>query len=93
MTNKEAIHELEWIKERGFVADKGIIGTDRIVEAVTMAIEALEKQIAMKPTEMKEYEDCIDWLCPKCGRFHRNDFILQYCSNCGQKIGGEEEWK
>lgn len=48
MTNEEAIHELEWVKERGFVADKGIIGTDRIVEAVSMAIEALEKSVKYK---------------------------------------------
>lgn len=42
MTNQEAIKELVWVKKRGFVADKGIIGTDRIVKACNMAIEALE---------------------------------------------------
>lgn len=88
MTNEEAIHNL---KVLAAVCSNRNIMDEPTYKSIKMAIDALEKQIPMKPTEMKEYDDCIDWLCPKCGRFHRNDFILKYCSNCGQKIGGEEE--
>lgn len=44
MTIEEAIKELEWILHEGFIADENIIGTDRIVEALEMAIKTLEEE-------------------------------------------------
>ena len=52
-------------------------------------IEALEKQIPKEPSEVCYTETIIDWTCGRCGRFHRNDFKLNYCSECGQKIKWE----
>lgn len=51
-------------------------------EALGLAIQALEKQISMKPdfTEDKEFA-----LCPCCnGKGLLNK--QKYCDNCGQKI-------
>lgn len=56
-------------------------------------VKALQKQIPKKPTEKYNHGNfVIDWLCPSCGRFHRNDYPLEYCSHCGQAIDwGEDE--
>lgn len=98
MTNQEAIKELEWVKERGFVADKGIIGTDRIVEAVGIAIEALEKQISKKPV-IKIHDNRIPSeqnqpYCPNCdeylGWLGWQGYEEKYCDNCGQAIDWSE---
>lgn len=92
MTNEEAIKELEWVKECGFVADKGIVGTDRIVDAISKAIEALEKQI---PKRVRRDKYGLG-LCPNCGQLGVYDVEaneLDYCSDCGQAIDwgrGEE---
>lgn len=60
-------------------------------EAVSVAQLANEKQIAKKPKEKCIYGGiCIDWICPICGRFHRNDYVLEYCSACGQRIDWSE---
>lgn len=102
MTNEEAIKELQWVRERGFVADIGILGTDRIVCAVNMAIEALEKQIPQKP---KSYhttifgDDRLAYDCPNCKhcftvmRPNCDDVPIrnQHCDICGQKIDWSEE--
>lgn len=76
MTENEAIKELHNIRPRG-----GIIPQKR-VEALDVAIQALEKQIPKKPdfTEDKEFA-----LCPCCnGKGLLNK--QKYCDNCGQKI-------
>lgn len=57
MTNEEANKELEWVKERGFVADVGIIGTDRIVESIQMAIEAIKKQEQYRWHDLRKNTD------------------------------------
>ena len=56
-------------------------------EAFSVAINALEKQIAKKPdfTEDKEFA-----LCPCCngnGLFNKQ----KYCDNCGQKLDWSDE--
>lgn len=55
---------------------------EELAEAMRIAIQALEKQISMKPdfTEDKEFA-----LCPCCnGKGLLNK--QKYCDNCGQKI-------
>lgn len=50
--------------------------------------ELIEKATPKKPTEADAYEEnsyCA-WLCPTCGRTHINNYPLNYCSDCGQKI-------
>lgn len=59
-----------------------------IEEACKTVCEAAEKQVAVEVKESVRYKDakCIDWLCPACGRFHRNEYEMNYCSDCGQKV-------
>ena len=89
MTYEEAIQELEWIYQNGFENDIKIIGTDRILEAIRMGIEAIEKQIPKKMVDNTDKE----WFeCPTCGRF----LITYYAGKrnhckCGQAISWEEE--
>lgn len=56
------------------------------IEMMETAEIALEKQIPKKLTDKNETDYCIDWVCPNCEKFHRNETRLNYCSECGQKI-------
>lgn len=53
----------------------------------------IEKQIPIEPSEVNDealkLDGIFDWCCGKCGTHHRNDFLLNYCSECGQAI----KWK
>lgn len=97
MTNEEAIEFLrnmlpEKISYADLVGANSCYGsgeyvyTDPEPYAIEIAIQALEKQVAMKPQgEYKLDKNKIKTkLCSKC------DWILadydMYCSNCGQKI-------
>lgn len=55
------------------------------IEAMEMAINALEKQIPQK-ISIEGYCGFVDYICPVCG----NDIDLNkkynYCSNCGQRL-------
>ena len=53
-------------------------------EFLDIAIQALEKQIPKQPKEVKGQYDTYKPVCPVCG----NDFLGEYCDECGQKI----EW-
>lgn len=93
MTESEAIKELHEIRPRG-----GIIPQKR-AEAIDVAINALEKQIAKKPI-MKPYFDDIEeeyLCCPTCGEIltdripmDNKDFYF-HCLNCGQKFNWESD--
>lgn len=77
MTNEEA----------KFVLEKNMSIYDiRLNAAYNNAIEALEKQIPVKPKEFKGYPDNI-FLCDKCGSTFVNGKHNKklYCSNCGQR--------
>ena len=74
MTESEAKVILE--SEYKFHGECSVFG-----EALTMAINALEKQIAKKPKTDDRY---VMYICPCC-----NDFIKvshNCCQNCGQAI-------
>lgn len=94
MTPKEAIKILEIAKaevEWNYPLDYAI--------AIDTAIEALEKQIPKKPTDV--CEPVVRWgICPVCkgelnklgGRPNRIFQSQKYCSDCGQAIDwGDEE--
>ena len=55
------------------------------IEAMQIAINALEKQIPKK-ISIEGYCGFVDYICPVCG----NDIDLNkkynYCSNCGQRL-------
>ena len=58
----------------------------RIIEALKMAIEALEKQIPKKTTDRQYVPNgtLIYGHCPNCDCFTKNFF--NYCRNCGQAL-------
>lgn len=101
MTYEEAIREIEWIKERGFVADKGIIGTERIVRACDMAIECVEKQIPKKPKnrrirtlygDSKYHTQMVEeFTCPCCDERIMFRVTIKRCLVCGQALDWSEE--
>ena len=61
-------------------------------EAFDLAIQAIEKQIPLKPQlESDGYSDgelvYDTWICPKCGEDYEIDFHdYKYCPECGQRI-------
>ena len=94
MTNREAI---EWIKDM-LEQNWYIYNCERYhIEALSLAIEALEKQMPKKP---KEYEDKY-YACPNCGnvtmmkwerypdRLMDKSNGLPYCLGCGQCLDWE----
>ena len=93
MTESEAIKELHKIIPRG-----GIIPQKR-AEALDVAIQALEKQIAKKPIMKQYFEDLEDeyLCCPTCGEILTdripadNKTFYFHCMNCGQKFDWSDE--
>ena len=98
MTESEAIKEL---KEDIALYDNettrldASIGTpDRnLIDALEMAIQALEKQIPKEPTyDGDGYAPdgtfvWDEWLCPCCRSRYEVDYDdYDFCPNCGQKI-------
>jgi len=79
MTNEKAIEILTDL--RYFDDD-----CDTDVEAIEIAIEALEKQI---PERLKREKILHTHLCPECGL--PAVAWLNYCPKCGQKIDWSEE--
>lgn len=97
MTYEEAIKEIEWIAERGFYADRGIVGTERIVEACNIAIKSLERQIFLEKQTPKKPKVCEGkyYCCPRCTNIIINKCLkypprLSYCLYCGQAIDWSE---
>ena len=88
MTREEALAELkDSIKGTGYQCH---------METYEMAIEALEKQVPMKPS-VHEEDYAVHYKCPKCGcRFvpkidgeYVSGTHYKYCHICGQRIGWE----
>lgn len=92
MTNQEAIEILKIERDHMIPT----LLPERI-EAMDMAISALERQIPKKPEQSKTprygmgYE-YYDWCCPTCGRFLAFESSKgdHHCT-CGQAIDWEEE--
>lgn len=59
-------------------------------------IEALEKQIPMKPlatatmTTLNTPNDKYCWVCPNCVKARITETQVKYCSECGQAIDWSE---
>lgn len=84
MTNEKAIKLLSDM----YKVSRGSIYGD----AIKSGLAALEKQIPKKPNELDiDNSGICDWTCGTCGRFHRNDFVLNFCSECGQAIEWSDE--
>lgn len=90
MTVEEALKITETID----LSKLEISGNAKYIANWGRAVETLrEKQIPKKPKKVHKEalvkKRIFDWEC-SCGRLHRNDFPLNYCSECGQKIDWEE---
>ena len=90
MTNEEAIKELEWIYQNGFDNDLAIVGTDRILDSIRIAIEVLEKQIPKKP-----FHSGLTYDCPSCleevGKITKSNKLRKtHRCVCGQAIDWSE---
>ena len=72
---------------------------EELAEAMRMAIQALEKQIAKKPIMKQYFEDLEDeyLCCPTCGEILTdripadNKAFYFHCMNCGQKFDWSDE--
>lgn len=105
MTESEAIEKLKNMRLFMQIEDKNTEHkfTEDDYKANEMAIQALEKQIPMKPVRKLrsgmgwEYRD---YYCP-CGRFigpephiksilEKGEIPAKYCDDCGQRLDFEE---
>ena len=81
MTESEAKVILE--SEYKFHGECSVFG-----EALTMAINALEKQIPKKPISVTSVENSMYVKCPTCKltTVLYDGCVMEYCKNCGQAI-------
>lgn len=84
MTRKEAIEFLRCNSYNMESCDKKECNKQ---EALTMAIEALEKQIPKKPYR----HDADYYVCPNCDCQVVWQWFESYCEHCGQAIDWSEE--
>lgn len=91
MTPKEAIEQLESliINSQYFHDEEGDIW-EKDIEALNMAIEALEKQIPKKPIDKTKSTDDYGY-CPNCKTIIDDYSDFKFCSTCGQAIDWSEE--
>lgn len=54
--------------------------------SLDMAIEALQKQIPVKPKVFENVGDMFFWKCPACGAEWFENHVHQYCTDCGQRF-------
>lgn len=93
MTDSEAIEAIQFDLKIG-----GEIHSQVLRDAVDVAIQALKKQIPMKPApiDYEKYIDVIDnarflrgaYWCPDCKRVVKSG---SFCSDCGQKLDWSDE--
>ena len=86
MTNQEAI---ETLKEIVFVIDGDTHFHFECIEAIDVAIEALEKQTPKKVIREDIEVAELDY-CPNCKVRFFTKYGMAYCSACGQKIDWSE---
>lgn len=85
MTEKQAIKQIE--KNIALIRDCDCTEYE-------MAIEALEKQIPMKPQAVLSSSGKKVYECMNCGNeLSVNSFNGEYCHWCGQKLDWEENQK
>ncbi len=85
MTNREAIDILRVISPPR--ESKRIF--DKFMQALDMAISALEKQESKKPLKMKDCKLRSPYSCPEC--YTEIPPGCEYCWRCGKKIDWSKE--
>lgn len=96
MTNKDAKEYFEddyniYEKVMGTLEfHKGHSGYPSEEQALTIAINAIDKQIPKTATFVKEMMGIMVFKCNTCGRqFFAKTNVTNYCVNCGQKLREE----
>lgn len=95
MTYEEAIEEMENIYQNGFDNDFDNDEIEKPLDAIRIAIKAIEKHIPKKPV-MQLHENRVpgeqeEYYCPTCGEWITWDWKWKCCAFCGQKIDWSEE--
>ena len=98
MTNKEAIKIIDALIFQAYLEyevariKRGKIDINNRYNALTLAKEALEKQIPKKPYKRKEHKSK-DYYCAICERYLGDEMELkfaclqpEYCEHCGQAL-------
>lgn len=98
MNEQEAMETLERLFSDSTNEDYPF--TECFAEALTIAIQALEKQIPKKPRKTDSYRGIFRriyaYVCPTCGNACLEKYMNErqntmFCWNCGQKIDWLEE--
>ena len=96
MTTEEAIKQLEYDKAmclfNPMTGEEKPMNEDcrKSAEADELAIDALKKQIPMKPKHVRTFGEFEFCKCPNCGFIRRKDLFPPHCEFCGQAIDGSE---
>ena len=79
---------IKYLKEgKSDQQEQGEYHEERYNEALDVAIEASEKQIAKRPVKRDIPNDKLAWLCPTCYTVYwKYEYINNYCDRCGQKF-------
>lgn len=79
----EINNALEILKRLRIATATSNVDGDRILEPLSMGIEALEKQVPKQPTNESWFGEC-----PTCNyKFNsKEEYDVAYCSNCGQRL-------
>lgn len=87
MTNKEAIEQLDALRRENPM----LLCAD--VQAVDMAIAALEKQEGKKPKLHPKplKNEVFWWNCPHCGAHNHTNTRHNFCHHCGGRIDWSDE--
>lgn len=85
MTKNEAIESLTYLKEE--LEDDSpdmFVYTNGNIEALDIGIEAIQKQIPMKPERRESEVSGVYYLCPVCNQVIGK--IDLYCRMCGKRL-------
>lgn len=63
------------------------------VQAIYLAMKALEKQIPKKPikSDRQEIRYTLEYDCPTCGRSFTGTGFADYCYHCGQALDWSDD--
>ena len=79
MENREAIEYIKWMQEK--------FHSDKSHEACDMAINAMEKQVPMKPLPQEmDIDGHAITPCGFCGEALPKNVLYDFCPFCGQAI-------
>lgn len=89
MTNAEAVKDLRYQKKMNCMG----VNYQPKIEALDMAISALEKQMGKKPVLHPKplKNEVFWWNCPHCGAHNHTNTRHNFCHHCGGRIDWSDE--